>query len=265
MKTGTLLLAAATVVVLLCSVVDAQWISYPASGAPRLADGKVDLNASTPRTSDAKPDLSGIWRPLRPLPYRETRGFLSDYEYFLASNSRIQMRPWADTLYKNRAENFGAGKPSERCLPNSWQNQILIGQPIQVIQTPAFTTILFEELNHFRQIFTDGRNHPTERNPSWYGYSVGRWENDEFVIDSVGFRDGTWLDGSGHPGTESLRALERYRRRDFGHLELHLTIDDPAAYVTPWVARVEFELMGDANLIEHICENERSAQHIVGK
>jgi hypothetical protein len=269
MRSGAASLLTATAFVVLASVVQAQWVSFPWPGAPRLANGKVDLTAPTPRTADGKPDLSGVWRsmtsPRRAELLREGRepGLL-DYEQFLTPGSAIKMLPWAEALYRGRKENFGAGIPAERCLPHSFPQAVLIRQPIQLIQTPTQTTILLEELNYFRQIFADGRIHPDERTPAWFGYSVGKWDNDVFVVDSVGFRD-LWLDSAGHPSTESLRTIERYQRVDFGHMRLAITVDDSAAYVAPWTGEVQFELMADGNLIEHVCENERSAQHIVGK
>lgn len=265
MRTGTLCLAATGIVVLLCANAGAQWTSYPAQGLPRLANGQVDPKAPTPKAPDGRPDLSGIWQRGRPPKPPQRPPVSGSYENFLSANSKIDMQPWAEALYRKRSDNFGAGIPSERCLPHSFQHQILIGEPFQVIQGPILTTILFEESNHFRQVFTDGRNHPAERTPSWFGYSIGKWEGDAFVVDTVGFRDQAWLDLFGHPGTEALRTIERYRRPDLGHLELTITIDDPSAYAKSWSADVQFDLMADANLIENVCENERSAQHIVGK
>ena len=118
---------------------------------------------------------------------------------------------------------------------------------------------MFEEFNHFRQILTDGRNHPADMNPSWFGYSVGRWEGDTFVVDTRGFRDGLWLDGSGHTATDQLRTIERWERRDVGHLRLQLRVEDAGAYKQPWTAEVQFTLVPDTTLLEFVCENEKFA------
>jgi hypothetical protein len=256
-REGRAVFAATAASVLLCGVAHAQWLNYPTPGIPRLSDGAPNLAAPTPRAPDGRPDLSGIWRRVLPAQANSETGYPSDYSAFLAPGSRIDMLPWAAALYKTRVANFGAGNPGERCLPKSFQNQILLSPPMQVIQNPGLTVILFEEFNHFRQILTDGRGHPSDPNPSWFGYSVGRWEADTFVVDTIGFRDDTWLDGFGHPGTPQLRTLERFRRRDFGHLELVITIEDPTAYVQPWTANIQFDLLADTNLLEYVCENNR--------
>jgi hypothetical protein len=134
---------------------------------------------------------------------------------------------------------------------------MMIADPIQIVQGPAFTLVLFEELNHFRQIMTDGRTHPADRNPTWFGYSVGRWDGDTMVVDTLGFRDQMWLDGTGHPSTERLRVTERYQRRNFGHLDVELTFDDSGAYTRPWTVRFAFELLPDTSLLEFVCENNK--------
>ena len=126
--------------------------------------------------------------------------------------------------------------------------------------------ILFEALQLFRQIFTDGRELPQDPNPTWLGYSVGKWEGDAFVIQSVGFKDQGWLDNNGHPSSETLRVTERLRRRDFGHLDAQITIEDPKAYKKPWTANLVFTLDPDNELLEFVCtENEKDSVHLVGK
>ncbi len=262
MRRRRALFVATAAAVMLWGVVHAQWLNSPTPGIPRLPDGTPNLAAPAPRAADGRPDLSGIWLRVLPAQARADNarlpgGFPSDYNNFLAPGSRINMLPRADAIYKTRVASFGAGNPGERCLPKSFPNQILLSLPMQVIQNPGLTVILFEEFNHFRQILTDGRGHPPDPQTSWFGYSVGRWETDTFVVDTVGFRDDSWLDGRGHPATQTLRTLERFRRRDFGHLELAMTIEDPGAYAQPWTANVQFDLLADTNLLEYVCENNR--------
>jgi hypothetical protein len=119
----------------------------------------------------------------------------------------------------------------------------------------------------YRQIFTDGRELPKDPNPSWVGYSVGHWEGDTLVVHTIGYNDRGWLDGPGpYPRTEALHVVERYRRPDFGHLELQMTIDDPKAYTKPWSITVAKQLLPDTEILEYVCaENERSVEHLVGK
>jgi hypothetical protein len=138
-------------------------------------------------------------------------------------------------------------------------------EPFKIILTPEVLVILYEEFNHYRQVFTDGRGHPQDLNPTWYGYSVGQWDGDTFVADTIGFNDQTWLDEGGYSHSDALHIVERFRRRDFGHLDMQITIDDSKAYTKPWMVSMSFDLLPDTELIEHMCENEKDAAHIVGK
>jgi hypothetical protein len=250
---------------LLCAVLlgisaHAQWIDHPSPGIPRAADGKPALNAPPPRTADGKVDLSGIWR--RVASTRPAVGGVpgvSDYSRYLAPGSAIVMLPAAQEIYRKIVAADGLGHPSEQCLPKTFPNQILLPLPIQIVQTSGLTWMMFEEFNHFRQVLTDGRDHPADMNPTWFGYSVGRWEGDTFVVDTRGFRDGLWLDASGHTATDRLRTTERWERQDVGNLRLRLTIDDAGAYAKPWTAEVQFTLIPDTTLLEFVCENEKFA------
>jgi hypothetical protein len=243
----------------LTSLVSAQWLNVPQANTPRTPDGKPDLTAPAPRTPDGKPDLSGIWQRTRGVP--PTSGGPDG----IGAGVEVLFQPWAAALYKARAENNGKGTPSERCLPHGITKAVSVPEPFKIIPTPGLVVILHEEFNHHRQIFTDGRRMPERRAPTWLGYSRGTWEGDTFVVDTTGFVNDTWLDFRGHPATNALHLVERYRRRDFGHLEIQFTIDDPKAYVKPWNVTMSFDLLPDTELIEHICENERDAAHIVGK
>jgi hypothetical protein len=125
--------------------------------------------------------------------------------------------------------------------------------------------VLSEALS-YRQIFTDGRELPKDPNPSYMGYSAGHWEGDTLVVESAGFNEKLWLDGGGHPLSESLKITERYRRRDFGHIDVEQTIEDPKIYAKPWTIPVKLTLIPDTELIEFLCnENERDRVHLVGK
>jgi hypothetical protein len=184
---------------------------------------------------------------------------------YLPAGETVPFQPWAAALYQHRVETNGVGLPSEHCLPHGLPGAMMIPIPFKILQTPAQTTVLFEEFNYFRQIHTDGRGHPETLNPTWFGYSVGKWDKDTLVVDTVGFNDLTWLDVSGYPHTESLHTTERFTRRDFGHMDLVVTIDDPKTYTKPWTPTLHFELRPDSELIEEICDNERDSGHMVGK
>jgi hypothetical protein len=133
------------------------------------------------------------------------------------------------------------------------------------VQIPGLTLVLYEEMTHFRQIFSDGRSLPQDPHPAMYGYSVGHWEQDTFVVHTTGFNDVTWLDDPGHPHTDALHVIERFRRKDYGTLEVQVTIDDPKAYTRPWTVTETFEFLPDTEIIENVCENEKDLEHLVGK
>ena len=137
--------------------------------------------------------------------------------------------------------------------------------PFKMIQTPGVTLILFENQGHFRQVFTDGRGFPKETQPTWLGYSVGKWEGNTFVVETTGFNDKTWIDDGGHPHSDAYHTIERFQRRDFGHMDFEITIDDPKTYTRPWKVSMVFELFADNELLEAVCENERDFEHLVGK
>jgi len=241
----------------------AQWITIPLAGTPRTADGKPNLNAPAPRTADGKPDLSGIWRA-DSMKYNDN---------LLPDGVEAPMLPWAAAEYKRRVETFGYDRPPTRCMPHGVPDAMTPPIPFKLIQTPAEMIVLYEEFHKYRQIHTDGRKLPEISEPAWYGYSVGRWEGDTFVVETTGFKggddgkEGTWLDNNGHPHTSALKLTERFRRPNFGSLTLDVTVDDPKAYTRTWNSQtLRFELQPDTELLEYICEeNERDSARMVGK
>ena len=231
----------------------AQWVSLPLPGTPRTADGKPNLNAPAPRTADGKPDLSGIW-------LADTNRY---NENLLPEGAAAPMLPWAAELYKRRVDTRGADRPGKSCMPHGVPDAMTVPSlAFKIIQTPDVVVHLYEEFHKYRQIHTDGRQLPAvPDDPAWYGYSVGRWDGDTFVVDTSGFREGTWLDNSGHPHTDALRLTERFRRINFGRMEVVVTVDDPKAYSRPWTSdTLRFNLRPDTELLEHLCENNREAR-----
>jgi hypothetical protein len=203
----------------------------------------------TPRMPDGKPDLSGVWHPQR-----------------IVDPGKPEMKPWAEAVLKERAENQGKDFPQSRCLPlgltlNGWLGVW------RTVHTPQFLAMIFEvDILAYRQIYLDGRAHPKEFGPTWNGHSVGHWEEDTLVVDTVGFNDKFWFDGIGHPHTEKLHVTERYRRPDLGHLEVEFTIEDPDTYIRPWVIKRVADLAPQEEIGEYVCtENERDQPHLVGK
>jgi hypothetical protein len=234
----------------------AQWIDFATPGIPRLPDGKPNLAAPAPKTPDGKPDLSGIWR---------AAGRGGEYGYDFDITRDLQpgaVLPWAESVRLKRIQDFRKDSPLAACRPVSVPFLNLRGLS-RIVQTPGVIVILYEQPNSpHRTIYTDGRPLPRDMNPTWLGYSVGRWEQDTLVVTTAGFNDKGWLDVGGHPQTETLRLTERFRRRDFGHLELEMTVEDPKAFAKPFTLRMEKPLEADTQLLEDVCENERSSTHL---
>ena len=262
MKTTSRLTIFLTLAVCMAAVpAMAQWISVRLPGTPRLRDGEPNLAAPAPRSADGSPDLSGIWMSVRPPIPEELRGS-TGLELFAPKEFVFPLQPWARDLYESRHARMGAGRPSERCLPHGIPDAMLPATPFKIAHTPGLTLILYEQESRFRQVFTDGRPFPVDPNPAWLGYSIGRWDGDTLVVETRGFNDRTWLDDSGHPHSDALRTTERFHRRDFGHMDMAITIDDSKAYTRPWSITIPFAILADTELIENICENEKDAARL---
>jgi hypothetical protein len=246
--------ALAVLAPLLSTTVAAQWLKYPTPGTPRLSDGSPNMTAPTPRTADGKPDLSGVWRGAGPL-----------YRFNIAEDLKPEdIQPWAEALFLKRVRDSRKDSPLARCLPVSVPFHNFFNLT-RIVQTPGFVVILYESPNSpHRTVFTDGRDLPKDANPTWLGYSVGRWEGDTLIVTSAGFNDKGWLDSAGHPQTESLRITERLRRRDFGHMDFDMTIDDPKVFTRPFTVKRERVLAPDTDLLEDVCENEIDGAHLSG-
>ena len=246
------------VVVLMAAPLSAQWTSIRLPGTPRSSDGTPNLKAPAPKTQDGRPDLSGIWRKSR-------EGTKITAGNIAADGVEVPFQPWAEEVYKTRLANNGKGVPSERCLPHQLPKAYILAEPTKIVQMPGLVVILHEEFNNYRQVFTDGRQFPPDLDRRWMGYSIGKWDGDTLVVETRGFVDDTWLDFGGHPATDALHVVERYRRRDFGHMDIEFTFDDSKAYTKPWTITIPFDLLPDTELIEQICDNEKDAAHLVGK
>jgi hypothetical protein len=259
-----LILISAAVGIFLCAIslpVYAQWVNYPTAGIPRTADGKPNLSGPVPRTPDGKPDFSGVWQP-------------DDQKFFqnLAAGLKpedVPMQPWAKELQQRRVDRDHVDDPLARCLPHGVPRVNTNGLfPFKIIQTPTLVVILYEQLYLFRQVFMDGRSLGNDAPPSWLGYSTGKWDGDTLVVETSGFNDKTWLDTQqGHPASEALHVTERFRRPDFGHLELQATIDDLKAYTKHWTTTTQkMHLVPGTDILEYICnENEKDLPHLIGK
>ena len=247
------------VIAALSAPLAAQWLNQPTAGLPRTPDGKPNLSAPAPRTPEGKPDLSGLWLKISP---KYSRNIAADLK-------PDDIQPWARALVEQRREDLGKEYMNVQCVPLGpgyvTAADSTGAEMMKIVQTPGLIIILNPDLT-YRQIFLDGRTLEAAPNPTWMGYSVGRWEGDTLIVESLGFNDRTWLDHDGHPHTESLRMTERYRRRNVGNLEVEVTLSDPMTYSKPWTVAARAELAADTEMLEWVCNEGRSGlEHWVGK
>jgi hypothetical protein len=273
-------------VVLVSASTEAQWLNYKTPGVPRTPDGKAKLDAPAPRALDGHPDLSGVWiheptsvaemkRLFGPLIEEAIKvdvpgmqiGTQHKYGLNILLDSKPEdspMRPDTAAAFQRRLSN----PPQEDLcdaggLPSGIPIAGLLSEPIKIVQARQVMMVLYELGGDFRQIYMDGRKLPGEINlPAYYGYSVGRWERDTFVVETTGFNDKTVLDALGHVHSDQLRLVERFRRRDFGHLDVEMTFDDPKLYTRPFTIRVPHNLLADDDIFEMFHENEKDCARI---
>ena len=263
--------------------VQAQWLNFPTPGTPRSADGKPNLTAPAPRGLDGKPDLSGVWMHERTTIAEVRRLFGDRFESDIALappgmeigtqhkylfDILLDYKPEAAMLRPKAVEmlrSFAASRnPANVCTGVfGFPMAGLLSEPIKIVQAPRLTMVLYEVQNLRRQIYTDGRDLPKEVNfPAYLGYSAGHWDHDTLVVESAGFNDKTTLDARGHPHGEALHVTERFHRRDFGHLDIEMTFDDPEMYTKPFTIKIPHNLMADADIFEDFCDNEKDSAHL---
>ena len=271
-RSTTFLIAAITA----CLPLSAQWVDYPSPDTPRTRDGKPNFAARPPRTREGKPDLSGLWHD-EITSVEEWRRRMGDATVQGQEAVRVSgMGIGTNSIYASdllidlkpnellRPEAVGRMHQQKRsCLPAGFPLATLRAPVWKIIQTPKIIVMLLEDDNAYRQIYMDGRPLPRDPQPSWYGYSVGNWERDTLVVETTGLNDKAPIDGAGHPRSEAMHMTERYRRRDFGHMELEITFNDPVYYTKPFTVKLNYVLQADSDILEYICqENEKDVQHM---
>jgi hypothetical protein len=248
-----------------------QWLNHPTDGLPRLADGRANLRAPAPRAPDGKPDLSGVWQAQGD-PCDTDNGVAAGQKrpkYFVSAagcrNPDLPMLPWATELFRQRRAANSKDLPISDCKPLATPMRDAFPLPFKIVQTPRLILLLYEQDTVYRQVFLDGRTLPGDPQPSWLGYSVGRWNADELVIETIGFHDRGWLDTSGHPYSDALHMLERFRRIDVGRMDIQVTYDDSKTYTQPIAFTQPHDLLPDTDVLEYFCtENEKDQPHLVG-
>jgi hypothetical protein len=253
------------------TVATAQWAKVADRSVP-MRDGKPNLAAPPAKTPDGKVDLSGVWQPDgAPLPpgvpsVESITGISPPFTFIDITGGmkpeEVPFRPATAAQFAKNMQSEGKDDPIAHCMPAGVPAIANIPIPYKIIQTPGLILILYEESNVFRQIFMDTRKLVADPQPRWMGYSTAKWEGDTLVVDTVGFTGKSWLDRLGHPHSDAMRLTERFRRPDFGHLEVELTIDDPKAYTRPFKTMQRATLLPGEDLMEYFCaENEKDVQH----
>ena len=230
--------------------------ALPLAAQWRMAPGTPDLTAPAPKAADGKPDLSGIWEQENLAHFRNLAADMKPEE--------VPFRPEAKAIFESRRNGArGLEEPDANCLPQGVPKIDGAPVPFKIVQTPKLVVIVYEAFNLWRQVFLDGRQLVADPNPTWLGYSSGRWEGDTLVVETTGFNGKAWLDTGGMPGSDALHVTERFRRVDFGHIQLDITIDDPKMYTRPFSAKETLKLVTGYELIEFIClENEKDLLHM---
>jgi hypothetical protein len=265
----------------------AQWPKFTPQGTPRSADGAVDMRAPAPRTADGKVDLSGVWQTIAgriggrgragapapaPVAAEGTGELPPSGSLFGNIGDQTQggapYQPWAAELVKKRMADNSKDNPDAHCMPLGILQNTTHPFPKKIIQTPSELIVIYEgSATTVREIYLDGRTPDPDAEPWYQGYSVGRWEGDTLVVETSNFIDDdhwtTWLDVRGSPLTRQGKLTERFRRPNFGSLQIEVTIDDPKAYTKPFTATINNRLQPDTQLIEFVCLD-KSAQHYVG-
>jgi hypothetical protein len=250
----------------------AQWLKYTDSDIPRTPDGKPNLSAPAPKTPDGKPDFSGVWAVANSelAPPDSSQGKQPNLFLNIAPDEqgrpyrRLPYQPGMAEMARSRDMPPKTKEPHTLCLPDGFMVQHTWGNQLRkIVQTRKLLVILAEYNSTYRQIFMDGRPLPSDPNPAWSGFSTAKWDGDTLVVESSGFKDGQWLDTAGDPFTDAAKITERFRRPDFGHLQIDITVNDPKAYTKPWNVTVNQILAADTDLLEFIClENEKDIKHM---
>jgi hypothetical protein len=246
----------------------AQWPLHPA-GVPKGPDGKPNLGAPVPRAPDGKPDLSGVWYVTAGARSQPGRPPLAAFgNVGVGFPEGLPFQPWAADLLSKRRVEDGLNNPDGLCKPQGPLQYHLDPQPRKVVQTPTQILIIFESNYGLRTIYLDGRTLPPQGvpQPFWHGYSVGRWDGDTLVAESNNFHDEGWLDSRGSPYTEALKLTERFRRVNYGELDIEVTIDDAKAYAKPFTVRIEQQIAANGEeLIEFICHENQMFLKLTGR
>ena len=263
MRSGSSVVIAALLAVPLAG----QWLNYPTPGVPKTPSGLPNLGAPAPRAAGGHPDLSGIWEadhniPCPPTGCWDMRAGPQFFDITTGIKDGLPLQPWAAALRQQRIAALGKDDHETKCLPSGVPRMHLHPTFRKIVQFPQLMIMLLERNASYRQIFVDGRPLPEDPQPTWNGYSTGRWEGDTLVVETNGLRDGMWMDRAGTPITDAARVTERFRRLNYGNMEIEVTVNDPKAYRAPWTTTIKQFIVLNTELLDYIClENEKDRSH----
>lgn len=252
----------------------AQWLQRDPR-TPRGRDGKPILTAPAPRVN-GKPDFSGVWESTRPT-LAALRSFsgeadplrvqidqfdVGDIKRNVFLGMKREEEPLTQAGLAVLSKRATEHPPQVHCLPQGVPGVMMV-YAFKIVQTPRELIVIGESPDPPRQIYIDGRGLPKDPDPTWMGYSAGKWEGDTLVVQTTGFKEESWIDNVGHPRSEKMLITERFRRRDFGHIDLEIRYEDAKYYTRPFTNKVTFNLIPDSDIIEFVCtENEKDVQHL---
>jgi len=253
----------------------AQWLRYPTDGLPRTADGKFNAAAPAPKLPDGKPDLSGLWHAAQARQCTNAAGQPAPCGIELGGSPLggnlgrnlpggfLPYQPWARKKMDERHAVLAIDDPHVRCLPDNPPRHWTLPHLTKLVHTPKLLVMMYEVNAMYRQVFIDGRPFPADMNPSWNGYSVGRWEGESLVVETRGFRDDLWADTWGSPMSDAAKMIEKFTRKNFGSMEIELTIDDPKVYTKPFTVVLNEVIEPDTELVDEICaEGEKDYERL---
>jgi len=253
----------------------AQWLHYPTDGLPRTADGKFNANAPVPRLPNGKPDLSGLWHAQQMRQCTNAAGQPAPCGIEIGGSrlggnlganlpgATLPYQPWAKALMDKRHAAMSIDDPHVRCLPDNPPRHWTLPHMTKIVHTPKLLVMLYEVNAMYRQVLLDGRPFPADMNPTWNGYSIGHWDGDSLVVETRGFRDDLWADTWGSPMSDQAKMTEKFTRKNFGTMDIDVTIDDPKVYTKPFTVTLNETIEPDTELVDEFCaEGEKDYERL---
>jgi hypothetical protein len=217
----------------------------PPKPAPRNAEGRAVLGGANPQDKGVWLPVFGILDPIKPA-------------------KDVPFQPWAKAVYDDRQKN--ELEPHTRCKPSGVARQFLTPYGVEFVELPELDRLFIFDIggpHTYRTVYMDGRTHPANLTPSFYGHSVGWWDGDTLNIDTIGYNEGFWLDRRGLPHTEAMHTLEKFTRTDSATIKYEVTVNDPGAYTAPWTTTFNLRRESGTELFEYVCQQANYAGELM--